>query len=197
VTSYSITPLGPLLDGSSPELLSELLLEFESVAREAGLPSDVLRPGLSAAEVEDRILALNIHPEPEVVVWFTWHDGSSDHGWPVPLFPFAPLRFVEERYTWGDVGSAEWEWPHGWLALGSTAHGMAVGPALNGHPRVRPISPEISLQGDSHPDQVLSLCTPVSWWIEAIRRGAYRWDGHYWKRTLTAIPSNHLNFGLA
>jgi hypothetical protein len=25
--------------------------------------------------------------------------------------------------------------------------------------------------------QVVSLCTPVTWWIDSIRRGWYTWDG--------------------
>jgi hypothetical protein len=195
VASYSITPLGPVLDGSSPELLSELLPEFERVARDAGLPAEVFRPGLAAAEVEDRLFALGVHPEPEVVVWFTWHDGTSDVGWPVPVFPFAPMSYIEHRYRWGEIGSELWEWAHGWIPLGATAHGMALGPSLDGLPRIRPVSPEVTLQDDSHPEQVLSLCTPVSWWIDAIQRGRYSWQGRNWERTLT-LPIQ-VNFRLA
>jgi hypothetical protein len=185
-----------MVEGASPELLRELLIEFERAVTRAGLPPGAFRPGLSSTEVVDRLGALGVDPDPELVEWFTWHDGSSDGVSPLPLFPFAPLSYVEDRYEWGDLGAEIWQWAPGWIPVSAPGPGMAVGPSINGHPRVRPVTPEVTLQGDNHELQVVSLCTPVSWWIDAIHEGAYSWNGTYWERSL-ADPKDWPYFWLA
>ena len=59
-------------------------------------------------------------------------------------------------------------------------------------PLVRFVSDDgsTSTQDSDTEYQVVSLCTPVTWWIDSIRRGWYKWDGgsSTWTRDAQAQP---------
>ncbi len=185
------TPRGPSVVGASPELLRELLHHYERVLAEIGYPVELFRPPLKPAEIRSRINKLGLTAPDELVTWYSWHDGSEAGPWLTPQFGFAPLTYAEYSYRSASLGSERWEWNPGWLHV--MAPNVGLGVACDGPneqpPMVAHVSPD---EGGSQPSQsdgwVLSLCTPVTWWLEAIESGAYTYDGGRWEVDRTLLP---------
>jgi hypothetical protein len=185
-----------MAEGASPELLRELLAELEVQLREHHYEVDKLKAGLPEKEIEDRLRAIGVEADPELVTWFSWRDGS-DLQTSLPSFWLFSLSHVEDLYQSADFGTEEWQWAPGWLKIAGPMYGMAVGPAVaSGQPRVRAASPEHTVQGATATHQVVSLCTPVTWWIEAIHANAWEVIDDQGRSDPTRIPLERRLTGL-
>jgi hypothetical protein len=163
-----------------------LLEELEVTLAAAGVPVNLFRPGIGSAEVRNRFRSIDRDVPDEVVVWFQWHDGTamSDSGRMIPILP------VFEHWTLDMVignirnprlpyGHEPWEWNPEWIQLTGDNHGMAVNVAKSSDeaPLVRALVDDGPVtQGETGANQVVSLCTPVAWWIEAVNNAAIQWD---------------------
>jgi hypothetical protein len=194
------TPAGPSVEGASSELLGELLQELESELREVGVPVDTaFRSGASAPQLRAAFASIGIAVPDEIVVWFGWHDGVNR---PIgnrvlPIFEMWSSEDAIRNYVnpkGAPKGSESWQWNPEWLHFVGDNNGIAVscGGNLEATPRIRRISAglEWGTQADDTLHQVVSLCTPVTWWIESLRNGWYEWDRHLqgWDWETTSQP---------
>ena len=172
--------------GPSPELLAGLLQEFEHELSRAGVPVEqALSPGLERDQVGGIFDHLGLPVPDEIAVWFGWHNGVTSlplWGKAFPRFEFYPIEVVESRYAregGQPLGYSDREWNPNWIHLLGDNNGMAIecGEPTNAAPHVRPldIAGEWGTQTDNGYFQVVSLCTPVTWWIESLRKGEYTW----------------------
>ena len=176
---------GLSVDGASAELLERLLPEFEMELRRAGVAVDeCFAPPIGRSTVAAAFERLALPLPEEVVTWFGWHDGVVDLTWmkAFPKFEFYSLENVVDRYLnergW-PKGHEDWQWNPEWIQLLGDNNGLAIEclPPSDVSPRVRPLSHdgEWGTQPDNGYAQVVSLCTPVTWWIESLRAGEYTW----------------------
>ncbi len=179
------TPDGLSVEGASPELLISLLGEYES-ALEGLRPgcAEAFRPGLPADAIISRFAPLGYVPNDEVIAWWGWHDGLHDSDLNPPgVTPFrldAAVDLVLKMHR-GVVRPPDWlfdTWHPAWIPFDYTATLAIRGDSAQVPPPVRPQQPEMGdhTQDAPAPAQVISLCTPVTWWITAIREGWRRWD---------------------
>jgi hypothetical protein len=100
---------------------------------------------------------------------------------------------LSTRGTLG-VGFGEFEWNPSWFPVAGEGPKFNIAVDFSGDqvpPLVRAISPEdaSTTHDSSSRFQVVSLCTPVRWWIEAIREGLYFVDEHQkWKVRWNDLP---------
>ena len=180
------TAEGLSVSGASAELLEGLLEEFENELSRAGVPVEQsLAPGLERDQVARVFDRLGLPVPDEIAVWFAWHNGVVDLSlWSrvFPRFEFYPIDVVESRYSnegGQPLGYKDGEWNPNWIHLLGDNNGVAFecrGPT-SAAPRVRPIEStgEWGTQVDNGFCQVVSLCTPVAWWIESLRKGEFTW----------------------
>lgn len=172
------TANGLTAEGASPALLGQLLDEYASElkTRSPGIYG-ALQPGLLAAQIEDALGRINLTPPDELIVWWGWRDGFR------PMFGHG-LRHGQLRletaiatYKNEDLGTELEEWNPNWIRVGGTGNdGDAVSCAPSEDPPlVRAVSTwDIGTQPfEDTIRQVVSLCTPVTWWLTAIKEG---WD---------------------
>jgi hypothetical protein len=195
------TPAGPSVEGASSELLSELLQELETELRDAGVPVDAaFRPGTSAPQLRAAFALAGVAVPDEIVVWFGWHDGVNR---PIgnrvlPIFEMWSSEETIQKYVnpnGAPKGSEAWQWNPEWLHFVGDNNGIAVscGSGPEAAPLVRRISAglDYGTQAGDTLHQVVSLCTPVTWWIESMRNGWYKWDRrlHGWDWETTSQPT--------
>jgi hypothetical protein len=198
------------VEGASPHLLEELLQEFEAALRAGGVPVDqFLRPGATRGAVELEFQQHGLVAPEEAVVWFGWHDGRFDvpgAAEALPVFGAWSLAdLAVERVTPGwlpPTGFGEFDWNPNWVHIMGDQTGLAVccadGPKNPPLVRVIDSDPFAGTQESQTEMQVVSLCTPVAWWIDSIRRGWYKWDPSlsYWVRDLKAQPLLRSIYGM-
>jgi len=181
---------GPAVESASPELLANLLDEYEYESRIYSGPVERALAGISREEVVDSFAQVGLVPPEELVVLFGWHNGVRIGGTsPFPRLWFTPLAELVgnyesrlrlfEQFDDEDLRFATWGAGPGWFPLVPGQYTLAVdctrAPDLA--PRVR--STDIEFDDNQKPmrrGQIVSLCTLVTWWIEGIRSGAHRWD---------------------
>jgi hypothetical protein len=84
-------------------------------------------------------------------------------------------------------GQEDWQWDPRWLQIMGDANGLAI--FCGGEPTSAPLVRGITwdraygTQLTQTVRQAVSLCTPVTWWIDALRHGWYRWNvsGNAWE----------------
>ncbi len=189
---------GPRAQGSSPELLVALLGTLEEEASAAGAPTKGgFAPGLPSGEVERQLAAVGLAPPEELSAWFAWHDGANESSAAHRLIPglvVASLADCVRSYRelvldfdpppdpltgtpldpkFFTMGVGE-----GWLRIGMDNFSIAMDCSgqLPSPPLVRLPTWEHYDPGFEGKLQAVSLCTVVTWWIESIRSGAYRWN---------------------
>lgn len=189
------TPEGLTVEGASPELLAELLVQYEETLE--GLRPGcgaIFRPGLSRDEIVDRFEPLGYVPNEEVIQWWGWHDGLHlDREFVRPLGD-APLHLdsaiaMARAAHPHVVAPPEWligSWHPSWVYFDYTGTLAIRADRELTPPPVRPHQPEMGdhTQDAEAPAQVISLCTPVTWWITAIQEGWFRWNDdidNFWK----------------
>ena len=177
---------GWTVEGAGPDLLTTLLGEYSKALSDLGFPLDVLIDGVGSNQVRDATRSVGLGAPEELVIWFGWQNGllrdSDDH-----LINALPLNFVP-----ASLGSAiesyegqvrDWIpaglWERGWLTLES-AQGLSV--YCDGEPqspclvRKRFID-EYDFLTEYESYQTVSLCTVVSWWLEALTTRSIWRDG--------------------
>ena len=191
------TPLGPTAEAAGPGLLRALLEKLENAVSAVGSPAGQwLEDGIAPDEVEAQLSAVGLIPSDELIVWFGWHNGirhAATAGIGARVLPFlipASLSEAIGRYrslvldfvvppegpVGGDPRVLAGGTGFGWLNLCNDNYGFAV--ACRSEPRYLPRVRLIVDEWDDDPRsyQAVSLCTLVTWWIQAIEDGAVRWD---------------------
>ncbi|MEO6116793.1 MAG: hypothetical protein ABIP33_10440 [Pseudolysinimonas sp.] len=187
------TPVGPSVVGASAHLLAELLIAFEESLREQGLPvDDYLRPGASPDDVRAIFDRFNLVAPDEVVTWFGWHDGRRpirESYLTLPMFQAWSLEDVDlnrrARARVQPFGLTKEDWDPSWVQIMGDHNGLAV--RCSGGPPDVPLVRALekaspNTLADYTATQVVSLCAPVTWWIEGLRSGRYVWhpDANAW-----------------
>jgi hypothetical protein len=197
------------VEGSSPALLRELLTTFELELRKQGVPvDDWLQPGAHDSSVRAEFSARGLTAPEEAVVWFGWHDGAravrgSEQA--LPMFTLRSLHHLSVEWTTPgrlQLGHGEWDWNADWVKILGEQLGVAV--CCRDDPERPPLVRAITADGTEGTQdwqtaqQVVSLCTPVAWWIESLRRGWYQWDprAEEWRRDLADQPILTSVYGL-
>lgn len=184
------TPNGPSVQGASPGLLAELLRELEHEVVAYGGTKSSLRQGVDLEVLRETFAFHQLSLPEELEVWFGWHDGETRGA----LFcPPSSLLSLEDSFGMRalemeqDVGEPLWDWDPQWLRItGDSNAGGAIRCSSSARtPLVRTIMDEVRTHPSSTAGQVVSLCTPVTWWIEAIRSGHYHWTEGGWARDST------------
>ncbi len=168
-----------------------LLLDlfFDEIAS-IGLPIfEHLKPGLPEAQIRSVLSTRGLSAPDELIAWYSRFDGPefAVDEQPFNCFPKFALHSLETAITLFDrdssapgLGTEPWEWDPRWLRLGGPVQSMAVqcGPIAEAPVLVRSVGDDRTTQEIRPPYQVVSLCTPLTWWIEGLRAGLYRWDSH-------------------
>jgi hypothetical protein len=182
IPGVDLTTPSPRAIDSSPELLRDLLEQWEARLREVHFPvDDAVRPGLDPNHVADTLVARGLEVPSELVVWFGWHDGQpcESHRLTPAFSPMAMLttsldrRDAQGPYFGSDFGS----WEPAWLPLSNERASLAIDTEGGQVPRVRMVDfGEFGTWGPSSHTQVESLCTAVTWFLSALVSGAHRWN---------------------
>jgi hypothetical protein len=181
--TFSETPLGTCLDGASPERLALLLAELDNLLATMGVNLDtVLQPGITPAEVRAAFATVNLVPPDELLVWYGWHNGlrvDSNNKY-LGLSPFVAQADLDwsirgYQYDLAEIIPAGLGLPN-WFGIESD-RGLAV--YCSGNPADLPLvrRPEAEIYDvleESADHQIVSLCTMVAWWIQALEHGAAR-----------------------
>jgi hypothetical protein len=181
------TPEGPKVEGASASLLKRLLTLLEAELVKQGVPvAEYMSPGARKSEVEAAFGKCGLVPPDEAIVWFGWHNGPTGEGNSERVFPrfnFWSLEDCVRDYLepgGQPKGYGPRLWNPDWINLMGDGNGVALdcGKPASHPPLVRALSlgREFGTQAGEIGNQVVSLCTPVTWWIDAFRRGWYQWD---------------------
>lgn len=182
------TPSGYTVEGSSAELIPELLERFFGCMEAAGSPvRSLLAPGLPPEVVRDRLGEVGLSAPDELVAWYSVFDGILASAGPLNAPPFptfqlhsldVALALYEREHEVMGVGHEIWNWNPRWLRIGSPVHSLAVrcSDEVDEPVLVRAVGDDRNTQVENPSYQVVSLCTPVQWWIEAIDHGLFSWD---------------------
>ena len=186
-----------MLVGSSPELLKELLDEFEQLCRERTGPEvwEDLPGGTPEHEVRSALADVGLVAPDELVVLFGWRSGvdrypPKDFPHPIPSLSLPTLQQAVDAYlewldmiqSWDDPEErkwATWGWGEGWFPLSLDNWRVVIdcSPPGDRPPLVRNAIPEFPIDEDPPSrGQIVSLCTYVNWLIEGIHSGGLLWD---------------------
>jgi len=163
--------------GAGPGLLAVLLRQYTKLLRDLGFPMQTVAAGTDAVSVREVMTNLGVGAPEELIEWFGWQNGlvrnSGGHiasTLPIGFVP-ASLEFSAATY---EIQLRDWIpeglWAKGWISLESK-QGLSL--YCDGDPhapclvRQRFID-EYDFVTEYQPYQVLSLCTVVSWWLEAL-----------------------------
>jgi hypothetical protein len=189
-----LSPLGLTVVGAGADLLTELLDAFDFESRRKGVPvDDFFAPGLGRPEIEDKFGSVGRMPSDELVAWWEWHNGRISPTYMSRLDQFS-LEVAIDFYRTSDLGT-DWfyEWNPSWIRTAGTGNeGMAASIAAKSEVTlVRYVSPfGASTQSGDSDDQVVSLCTPITWNLLGIAKGWMWWDpiACFWQTEENSVP---------
>lgn len=201
-----------MTDPAPPLLTFELLDQLEARWRTQGARiADVLRPGLPEARIDELTAPLGLRLPYEARLWWGWHDGADEplgartleYGM-TPLLNFAPLNMAAKWYPERreialdtDMGDADEFWSPTWFPIAQLGNVACECDVEDGAPS--PILDVDYHHGDV-PGAVAarSFGEMVSWWIEAIDSGWWRFDqtAQRWQRDLDRLPLERGRTGL-
>jgi len=187
-----MTPSGLTVQGASPEMLLELLdaYSFEVQRQDRDFWS-TFQTGLSRAEIVDRLQAVDLEAPEELLTWWTWRNGFRTGVNPDVTLPQMSLEFALKLRDKDEMGLEEDEWNPAWIRVAgySSQDAMAVRCVPGEQVLVRATSADDSGTQDHETSrQVVSLCTPVSWWLLGIAKGWSHWDGKFWAIDQSLFP---------
>jgi hypothetical protein len=168
-------------------LLSDLLARLEIELKNKGVPvPELAMPGADPERIRSDFDAVGLTVPDEVIVWFSWHDGPlSESLGPalLPKFTFYSHAEAIKSYQSGyglSRGTEPWEWDPDWFELMGEPGGLAVNCAApRDHPpliRAIDFAAGLGTSPEAVELQAVSLCTLVTWWIEALRNEWVAWD---------------------
>lgn len=193
----SLTSRGLMIEGAGPQLLADLLEEYENILR-ATSPAiaNSLLPGRDREEIVRLFAVVDLQPPEELLVWWSWHDGSVPgiptgiRNWPMSLKDSLDLR--REDTFGSDFGQSRPEW----IRVAGEANGsLSVSCGLEVPPLVRRVSTfSFGTQPHEIDNQVVSLCTPIAWWLQAHENGWIAFDpsAEIWKWDFRQFPREWL-----
>ena len=172
---------GLTVEGAGPELLSELLDEYESILKRTSPRIwESLLPGLSRDQIVTALESEGLKAPEELIVWWSWHNGHRE-GFPhglrnsqYSLSTALQLRAVDHETAFEWLPSPRWFR----VAGEGGKHSIAVScdPEID-PPWVRSITPEFNLEHEQGPrGRAVSLCTYVTWLLFGIEKGWNRFD---------------------
>jgi hypothetical protein len=195
-----VGPNGMIADSSSPELLHELLVEYERRLVGFGVPlGDWLQPGVDADRLTNQLGSVGLGTPDELAVWFGWHNGTIPNptyaasSFALPGILFAPIEVAIAQYKAMTIDFVpprdaitspidDW-WPgagEGWLLLEYGSRGVTVNcqEPPDDPLRLHHIFPDFDdLEVDGVPLwKAQSLCTLVTWWHMSLDSGAVNWN---------------------
>jgi hypothetical protein len=162
-----------MAEGASPELLRELLREWEAELRGVGFPIDrVTNPGVDPAITREAFRAAGLRAPEELQVWFAWRNGQP--------FQVPGLAGFREMHDLENSLSRRLDpdfWDPRWVRLAQADPGITMNTAdVTPAPLLRATVFEIGTDPEPSHSDVRSLCTLVTWFIGALRSGEHRWD---------------------
>jgi cell wall assembly regulator SMI1 len=181
----------------TPDLLDELLQRWQ--AQRAPV-AERLQPGLAAADIDRLMEPLGLALPAEVRTWWGWRNGVAassirvtvDRSMGGPDFEFLPLDEAVALYrrrrqlaeqgaepipNAPETGEVDYWWEPGWFPLMTTRYGATIACDCS----VEPNAPTVLREVDWHDEGFReprggSLRTMIEWWLDAIDRGAWRYD---------------------
>lgn len=177
-----------------PMLTTAMMDELWEALRSVGAPVvDHARPGLTEEQVHQLMAPTYLHPPQEVVVWWTYHNGTDLSAGPkryispskdlISLEEALSLRESMELVNWrmarqSRLDDVPWDdmWRDGWLPLIVRDRPMIVCDCSREYRRTTPL--RRSEIGDLAAEQTYevrapSIGTMVQLWIGAIRDGLW------------------------
>jgi len=208
------------------QLLDEALLEELGARwRDQRAPiAERLQPGLSDGEMDALTAPVGLHLPAEARIWWGWHDGVPADPSGLMVYrqiggaglPYLPLADAVTEYRRRRALAAEstreapadserarvdfW-WDPTWLPVTYSGHGSAVAIGCEVPPGtpspVRVVDWED--MSDSRSIVTPSLRTVVTWWIEALDSGSFRYDQdrNVWTGDPDATPPERRRYGIA
>lgn len=187
------TDAGLSVEGASPELLRDLLVEYErELMNRQPEYVGALSSGRDSHEIVTALESAGIAPAEELIVWWKWHDGvPTSHAGGYPRRPHPLAHAVGDRDT--VIPPHSGLSGEGWVPILGDSRGIAV--RLDAHSAktiVRYFEPGWEFGAPEPPfDQAVSLCTPVTWWIHGLREGWQSYDPGSpvpWWTDVTSFP---------
>jgi hypothetical protein len=178
IPETSSTDGGLIVEGADADLLAALLDAYGfELRRQSTQTWESMKPGRSRQEVVDLLSSAGVEPLDELVVWWAWRDGflpgASRIGVGHPLLRLEQALFFRRE---DEQLAFELLPDPSWIRVGGDGmrDSIAVSFADSSDPPVvRFLDPEI---GDRPGRDVISLCTPVAWWLTGLERGWTRFD---------------------
>lgn len=171
--------LGLTVAGASPELLAELLVALSFETRRLGAPiDDALQPGVSRQYVIDRLGELGLPAPEELITLWTWRNGTRPGMIGGQGLGLLPIESAVSIYPTDNLGDGHFSWHPAWITvLGPGNFSISVDTREVDHPPlVRSTDPARGTADDEPENQVVSLCTPVTWWVLARVKGWTHWE---------------------
>jgi cell wall assembly regulator SMI1 len=196
----------------APLLTEEMLEALVARWREQGAAiADDLRPGLAEAEMRAATEPFGLTLPAEARVWWGWHDGTASMtgtsalGLDLLYLPLSTalavyqtqLRIAAQVAEGADSLAAGDVWPRSWLPLSTKGAGMMMvcdcGVPEGAPTPIRHVDHEFFDR--SRTPVANSLGTVVTWWIDALDRGAWTYNRE--RRSWEELPERLANRGLA
>lgn len=186
------TPVGFTVAGAGPELLAELLERLARECLRGGFDLDqTFNPGASRQEIVDAWAPFSITPPEEAVVCWMWHDGYRMNigGHQYPGADLLPLDQSTGMYAVREKGDGEYSWNPAWIPLWAPSMSIAMDTTpTSGAPLVRRTDRGLGTFPPETDWQVVSMCTPLTWWLTSFDNGWTVWTSNGPETDWAAIP---------
>jgi hypothetical protein len=189
------TPGGLSVAGASAGLLGELLAELDVILEESRPGHrEIMRPGATVEEIRSTLEPRGIEPNDEIITWFGWHDGiregSKILSRILPIRLSKALEIVDHEVL--GVGDKTL-WHPAWIPVTEGGLWAARADTEIDPPPVRPVQRDMGTHTQDAPPtyQVISLCTPIAWRLQALREGWERFNPTTgrWEADKTLFPA--------
>lgn len=172
---------GLTVDGAGPELLHELLAEYEAILERTDPRSLAsLQPGLTRDDIVQRLDGAELAAPEELIVWWTWRNGyapMTPHGLMNPQLSLELaliFRSDDEDMAFENLPSPSWLRVMG-HDLGDSV-GVTCDEKIN-PPWVRTVNPQFNVPDLLGPEnRAVSLCTVMTWQLLSIQEGWAQFD---------------------
>ncbi|WP_148071147.1 hypothetical protein [Curtobacterium sp. PhB115] len=171
--STVMTPGGLSVRGAGPELLAELLLEVDAVCLRDGYDlQETMAPGVTREVIDAAWAPRGIAVPEEAIVWWGWHNGARPD-----LGRYAGVRqvsvaFSAESWDLKTKGTSAYTWNRSWIPVwGPGPDHIAIDTRDHRDVSVRATEFDLNTQETADTPGVISLCTPITWWLTARAEG--------------------------